>query len=222
MERVTLGRMQNPVRGFLHGSAAVAALIGMVALVIRSWGHPGVVIGSLVFGLALVVMYTVSSLYHSIPWQEHRKALLQRVDHSMIYLVVAGTFTPILIAALESAVLAVALGFIWLIAVTGVTLKATLPRVATWLSVTLQLTMGWTALVWFPQIYDRLGLGAAVLIGLGGGCYTIGTIIFLSKRPVLSRRVFSYHELFHTLVVTASILHFIAIFAYAVPVAVGF
>lgn len=221
MERMTLGRMQNPVRGFLHGSAAVAALIGSVALVVRAWGNPGVVLGSIVFGLALVVMYTISSLYHSVPWQQEWKARLQRIDHSMIYLVVAGTFTPILISALDGPVLIIALGFIWLVAATGITLKATLPRVATWLSVALQLSMGWSALIWLPQIHTRLGTGAIVLIGLGGLCYTVGAVMFLAKRPVLSRRVFSYHELFHILVVTASVLHFVAIFGYAVPAAVG-
>lgn len=221
MERITLGKMQNPVRGFLHGSAAVAALIGMIALVVRSWGHPTVIAGSVVFGLALVIMYTVSSLYHSIPWRTHWKARLQRVDHSMIYLVVAGTFTPILIGALEGATRWVGLGVIWVLAATGITLKATLPRVATWLSVSLQLAMGWTALIWMPQIHDRLGTGAVALIALGGACYTIGAVIFVTKKPVLFRRIFSYHELFHSLVVTASVLHFAAVFSYAVPAALG-
>lgn len=221
MERVTLGRMQNPVRGFLHGFAAIAALVGVIALVTRSWGHPWAITGSLIFGLSLIVMFTISSLYHSIPWGTEWKARLQRIDHSMIYLLVAGTFTPIAIAALDGVALGIALGLVWTIALTGVTLKAVMPNVATWLSVTLQLAMGWTAVVWFPQIYTNLGPGALILIGLGGLCYTVGAVIFLTKRPKLFPRAFSYHEVFHVLVVTASVMHFLAVFAYAIPVAVA-
>jgi hemolysin III len=221
MDRITLGRMQNPVRGFLHGSAAVAALVGLVFLLQRSWGDAAAVTGSLLYGLALIAMFTVSSLYHSIPWSPEKKMRLQRVDHSMIYLMVAGTFTPIAIAALEGWRLAVALLLVWVPGITGIILKAALPRVATWLSVTLQLSMGWAALVWAPQIHASLGMGAIVFIALGGACYTIGAIIFLTKKPSLLPRSFSYHELFHVLVVTASVLHFIAVFAYAVPVTVA-
>jgi hemolysin III len=217
MNRLTLGKMQNPIRGFLHGGAAVATLVGLILLVIRAWGSAAAIVGALVFGLALLMMYTVSSLYHSIPWGNDWKVRLQRIDHSMIYLVVAGTFTPIAIAALDGVALAVGLGLLWGIATTGVFLKSLLPSVKTWLSVTLQLAMGWIAIVWIPRIVDELGVGAVVLILLGGLCYTVGAVIFLTKWPRLVPRSFSYHELFHVLVVTASILHFMAIWIYAIP-----
>jgi hemolysin III len=221
MDRITLGRMQNPVRGFLHGSAALAATIGLVLLLRRAWGDPGAVAGAAAYGAALIVMYTVSSLYHSIPWSPHWKVRLQRVDHSMIYLVVAGTFTPIAIASLSGWSLAVALTFVWSIAITGIVLKATLRTVATALSVTLQLSMGWFVIFWLPQIYDTLGSTAVVLIGLGGLCYTAGAVMFLLKRPRLHPRAFSYHELFHVLVVMASVFHFLAVWSYALPAAVS-
>lgn len=213
--------MQNPIRGFLHGSAAIAALFGLILLLTRSWGDPGAMVGSLAFGSALLVMYTVSSLYHSIPWAPRWKTRLQRIDHSMIYLVVAGTFTPIAIASLGGGVRLISLGLVGLVAATGITLKAVLRTVATWLSVTLQLTMGWAALAWLPQIHATLGTEAIVLIGLGGVCYTVGAVIFLTKRPRLLPRTFSYHELFHLLVVLAGAFHFVAVFGYAVPAAVA-
>ncbi|HET8739406.1 MAG TPA: hemolysin III family protein [Acidimicrobiia bacterium] len=216
MDRMTLGRMQNPIRGFLHGGAAVAALAGTLYLAVRAWGNTAVLIGSVVFGLALLVMYTVSSLYHSVPWGPRWKQRLQRVDHSMIYLVVAATFTPIAIAGLEGAAVWWCLGLVWAIAVVGITLKLTMPAVSTKLSVTLQLAMGWTALVWIPQIWGNLGAGAVVWIGIGGIFYTVGTIIFMTKRPRLLPRSFSYHELFHVFVVLASAAHFLAVARYAV------
>lgn len=220
MERATLGRMQNPIRGFLHGGAAVATLGGTLYLVSRTWGHTAALVGALVFGFALMVMYTVSTLYHSIPWGTDWKRRLQRVDHSMIYLVVAGTFTPIALAALEGLSLWLCLGLVWGIALVGIILKLVLPGVSTGLSVTLQLVMGWTVLLWIPQIWTNLGSGAIVFIAIGGLFYTVGTVFFMTKRPKLFPRTFSYHELFHVFVVLASVFHFMAVAFYAVPASV--
>jgi len=217
---MTLGRMQNPIRGFLHGTAALAALVGTVHLIDRTWDDTAALIGSLIFGLALLVMYTVSSLYHSIPWGVDWKRRLQRIDHSTIYLLVAGTFTPIAIGGLEGATLWWCLGLIWVIAVVGISLKFVLPSVSTGLSVTLQLTMGWAIILWLPQIWSSLGTGAVGLIALGGVFYTVGSAIFLTKRPKLFPRSFSYHELFHVFVVLASVFHFLAVALYAIPAAV--
>ena len=99
-------------------------------------------------------------------------------------------------------------------------LKTVLTRTATWLSVAIQLLMGWSAVFWMPEFYRQLGAGAVILLALGGLCYTVGVVIFLSKRPRLFSRVFSYHELFHVLVVTASALHFVAVLLYAIPASV--
>lgn len=214
---MTLGRMQNPIRGFLHGSAAIGAAIGLVILIDRAWGHAGALIGASSFGLALIAMYTVSSLYHSVPWTPRWKTRLQRVDHSMIFLVVAGTFTPIAIASLDGIPLYLGLGVAWGIAVTGILLKALNPEVKTGVSVTLQMAMGWSALIWIPWMWRELGPGAIALIAVGGLCYTIGTVIFTAKRPRLFPRTFSYHELFHVLVVAGSSFHFLAILLYAIP-----
>ena len=217
MNRVTLGKMQNPIRGFLHGSAAIAAAVGLAFLLYRAWGNGLAMAGALVFGVALLVMYTISSLYHSIPWKERWKARFQRLDHSMIFLVVAGTFTSIAIAALDGLSLAIALGTVWSIALTGIILEALLPNIKTSVSVTLQMVMGWSALVWIPWIWNDLGVAAIVLIALGVLCYTIGVVIFTAKRPRLFPRSFSYHELFHVLVIAGSAFHFAAIFIYAIP-----
>jgi hemolysin III len=217
VDRITLGRMQNPIRGFLHGGAAIASLIGLIVLVINTWDIANARLGALVFGLSLILMYTTSSLYHSIPWSGEWKIRMQRLDHSMIFLVVAGTFTPIAIASLEGANLAIALGTVWGLATLGIVLKTVLTHTATWLSVTIQMSMGWSAVFWMPEFYRQLGAGAVILLALGGLCYTVGVVVFLSKRPKLLPRIFSYHELFHVLVVTASALHFVAIVVYAIP-----
>jgi hemolysin III len=217
MERLTLGQMQNPIRGFLHGGAALASLVGLILLVYRARGDATALVGALVFGTALIVMYTISTLYHSIPWRAEWKHRLQRLDHSAIYLVVAGTFTPVAIASLEGATLAVGLSLVWAIAATGILLKAVLPSVATWLSVTLQMVMGWLVIFWIPQILDGIGMAGLVLIALGGLCYSGGVVILTTQRPRLAPRSFSYHELFHVLVILGSLFHYLAVFVYAIP-----
>lgn len=112
------------------------------------------------------------------------------------------------------------LGLVWAIAVVGIALKLIMTSVSTGLSATLQLAMGWTVILWLRQIWESLGTGAIVFIAVGGLFYTAGTVIFMTKRPRLFPRTFSYHELFHLFVVAASVFHFLAVVLYAVPAAV--
>ncbi|MEX1281469.1 MAG: hemolysin III family protein [Acidimicrobiia bacterium] len=211
VERLTLGRMQNPVRGFLHGGAAVVSAVGLGLLVARVWGDGSRMVAAIVFGVSLVAMYTVSALFHSIDWRPTVWRWMQRVDHSMIFLLVAGTTTPLAIAGLSGWPLVGALGVVWGIALVGITLKLTLRSPLTWLSVTLQLIMGWSAVVWFPALLERFSWAEAWPIIAGGLAYTIGVVFYATQRPRLFPRVFSAHELFHVLVVTASSLHFAAV-----------
>lgn len=206
--------MQNPVRGLLHGTAAVAAAVGLALLVARAWGRTEILVGVVVFGLALVAMFTVSALYHSVPWTRRWKARMQRIDHTLIFLVVAGTFTPVAVAALHGPIQVLALGIVWSIALVGIALKLVLNDTKTWLSITLQMAMGWSALAWLPWVAARLGWGAVALILAGGACYTLGTVFLATKRPRLLPHVFGYHEIFHVLVVAGSGFHFWAIALY--------
>lgn len=211
-QRWTLGKMQNPVRGFLHGTAAVVSAVGLGFLVWRAWGDGALLAGAIVFGVSLIAMYTVSSLFHSVNWRETVRRWMQRVDHSMIFLLVAGTTTPLAIATLDGWALALVLGFVWGIAAVGITLKLTLRSPVTWLSVTLQLLMGWSAVFWFPTFLETFGWWGAWPVIAGGVAYTVGVVFYATQRPRLFPRVFAAHELFHVLVVTASSLHWIAVF----------
>ena len=216
MDRYRIGRMHNPLRGLLHGAAAAAAIGGAVVLAVRALDRRHLVAG-LVFGLSLAAMFTISSLYHSVDWQDRHRAFMQRLDHSMIFLVVAATFTPFGVVVLDGWLRAVLLTVVWTMAIVGIVLKFALPRVKTGLSAGIQHTMGWLSLAAMPLIWERVGPGAVLLVFAGGICYTAGTIIFATKRPRLFPRVFSYHELFHVLVVAGSALHFLAVLWYVMP-----
>jgi hemolysin III len=213
-DRLCLGRMQNPVRGFMHGAAALLSIIGAVVLIDRAADDVGLRIALTVFGLSLVALYTVSSLYHSVPWRSVWKHRMQRADHSMIYIVVAATYTPFALVVCNGWLCAATLAATWGIAVVGIAQKIFWPEVGSWFSVTMQTVQGWLALPFIGMLVRELPIGAFLLVVGGGLAYTVGMVCFVTRRPRLWPRVFSYHELFHVCVVTGSGLHYAAILTY--------
>jgi hemolysin III len=212
--RATLGRMQNPVRGLLHGAAALLSAVGAVALWARSDGdlsHRGAL---LIFGLSLVCLYTVSSLYHAVPWSRLWKQRLQRIDHAMIYVLIAGTYTPIAAIVLDGWLRWAALATVWGIAAVGTAQKTFWPRLGHGFSVTLQVGQGWLALLLISPLSQRLPMEAVVLLLLGGLFYMVGMVAYATQRPRLWPRVFSYHEVFHVFVVAGSTAHYAMTFTY--------
>ena len=218
VDRITLGKMQNPVRGFLHGSAAVVAVVGTIFLVVRTMSLPGR-LAMIVYGLGLLALYTTSSLYHSVPWTEAWKKRMQRLDHAMIFVLIAATFTPIGAIVLDGWMRVVSLSVAWGIALLGVTHHLFFRNQRFHLSIGLMVTLGWLSLPLMVPLARRGGTGLVVLVAVGGIIYTVGMVIVTTQRPRLWPRVFSSHELFHVFVVTASALHFAAINRFVVPLA---
>lgn len=216
--RITLGKMQNPVRGFLHGTAAVTALAASVALVMRIPTLGGRIAGA-VFGISMVALYTTSSLYHSVPWREMWKRRMQRLDHSMIFVLIAGTYTPIAWIALDGWMRAATLLVVWTIALVGIAQQSFFPRLENTFGIALMTTMGWLAVFIMIPFFRRAGAGAALLMALGGVLYTVGMVFLVTNKPRLWPRIFSYHELFHVMVVAATSLHFVATWRYVAPLA---
>lgn len=214
LDRARLGKMTNPVRGILHGSAAVVSLVGAVALLTLSPGNLGRRISLFVFGLSLVALFTTSSLYHSIPWRAVWKRRMQKLDHTMIYVLIAGTFTPIAWIVLDGWMRWGTLATQWGIVAFGAVHKVASKNPKHWASVALSTTQGWLALFLLWPLADRLPPSALLLMGLGGVCYTVGMVFLVTGRPRLWPRVFSYHEAFHVLVVVAAAVHFTVIAEY--------
>lgn len=209
--------MTHPVRGFMHGGAALVSVAGLVLLVVRSSPDGVRMLSMVIFGVSLVALYTTSALYHSIPWREKWDNRMQRVDHSMIFLLVAGTYTPVAVNVLSDAWRIATLSVVWGLAAVGIAQKIALPRIPSWFSITIQTTMGWFAIIPILELIEALSDGALALMVLGGLCYTGGLIILATQRPQLFPRIFSHHEVFHVLVVAGSIFHFLMILWYVVP-----
>lgn len=219
VNRLMLGRMHNPVRGFLHGAAALLSIIALVVLVMRtSWDVPRMV-SMLIFAASSFALYTTSSLYHSVPWKERWKQRMQRLDHSMIFLLIAGTYTPIAFNVLTGSMRWLTLCVVWGAAIGGTLQKLLLPDIRNWLGITLAMVMGWFAIIPLPRLIDRLGLHAVELLMAGGFFYSVGMVMLVARWPKIAPRVFSYHEVFHVLVVAGTVSHFFMIVWYVVPVA---
>jgi hemolysin III len=209
--------MQNPVRGILHGTAALVSLVGLVALATRALDDPSRFWSLLVFGGALVAMYTTSSLYHSVPWSPGWKSWLQRVDHILIYALFAATFTPLAVAMLDGVWLAVALSLAWGLAALGAA-KELWPRMRNRATLAVQMAVGALALIPLWDLLTRMAPMPAALIVGGGVLYLAGVLMLVNGWPRLFPRVFSTHEVFHIMVVLASIAHFVAVLQVTAPV----
>jgi hemolysin III len=208
--------MQNPVRGFLHGVAAVAAVFGTVFL---AWQAPnwGIRTGAIVFGVAMIALYTTSSMYHGIPWNLDWKKRMQRVDHSMILVLIAGTYTPPTIVALDGWAQWLVLGVAWGTVAVGAIQHAAFPREKQGFSMALGATMGWLGILIAWKFVVELGWTASLLGLVGGAIYTLGMVLLITNWPKLWPRVFSYHELFHIMVIAGTAFHFIMVWRYVLP-----
>jgi hemolysin III len=172
-----------------------------------------------VFGLSLVALYTASTLYHLLPLSPAGIARLRRADHMAIFVLIAGTYTPFCLLALDGAWQAGLLGLIWGLALCGILLKFLWMDAPRWLSVALYLGMGWAALVAAPTLFRVVPPGGIAWVLAGGAVYSAGALIYGLKRPNPVPGVFGFHELWHLFVVAGSACHFWAVLHYVAPLA---
>ncbi|MCU1356881.1 MAG: hemolysin family protein [Acidimicrobiales bacterium] len=195
------------LRGRLHQVAFLASIAGLVALVEQA-STPRARAVAWIYGLASALLYLTSSSYHVFAKSPRARRIMQRADHSMIFVLIAGTFTPIAVLAVPSPWRWVALATMWTGAVGGVVLKVValdrFPR----LGGALYIVLGWVGVVIFPALWHRPE--TLLLIAAGGILYTIGAICFSMSRPRLSPRWFGYHEVWHSFGIVAGVLLFAA------------
>ncbi|HXV71481.1 MAG TPA: hemolysin III family protein [Acidimicrobiia bacterium] len=209
MNRVHLGKMQNPVRGFLHGAAALASIAGLVALVVRANGAANTA-ASAIYGATLIAMYLTSALYHSVPWHPTWKTRLQSLDHTFIYALVAATFTPLVIGTGEAVWVVLGLAGVWTLVALGF-LREIVHGRARRILLPLQFLAVSVTLAPLLSTLLTIDTAAAAMTIVGGAVYLVGVCLFVNDRPRLSPGIFSHHEFFHVIVIIASLIHFIAI-----------
>lgn len=199
-------RMKPVLRGVLHEVAAFVAAVAGGILVLNASG-PRARIGAIVYGISLVGLFAVSAIYHRPTWPDRVRRVLRRVDHSAIFLLIAGTYTPFAFL-LENRAGWVMLGVVWAGAVVGIVLSIAWVGAPKVLIAAVCVLLGWAALPVLPALKAALGTGAVVLLALGGIVYSLGAVVYAAGRPNPFPRVFGYHEVFHALVIAAAACHF--------------
>ncbi len=197
-------------RGWLHAGMAPVVLIAGIALLIAT---PAVSdrVGAAVWLLGSLVLFGTSAVYHRGTWTPRVLSVLQRLDHSNIFVFIAATYTPLTIALLDGGEALLLLSLVWGIAIAGVGITFAWPGRPRWLDVALYVPMGWVALGWLGAFWASGGPAVVILLLLGGVLYTAGAAVYATRRPNPSPRVFGYHEIFHACTVAAAACHFASI-----------
>ncbi len=194
------------LRGVSHEIAAFAALAGWVALAAFAPSARGRAAAN-VYGASLFALFVVSALYHRRTWAPRARAGMRRLDHSAIFLLVAGTYTPLCLLLPPGSGLPL-LGLVWGGAALGVVQSVVWVHAPKPLVAAIYVALGWAVLPVLPAMRTVLGTPAVALLAAGGGAYTIGAVIYAARRPDPFPRVFGYHEVFHVLVILAAAMHF--------------
>jgi hemolysin III len=202
-------------RGVSHEWAFFASTGVGAALVIYASGARAV-ISAAIFAASVAGMFGASALYHRVPWPTAaRRRLFAKLDHAGIYLLIAGTYAPVGLLVLEGAWRWTVLGIVWTGALVAILVKVFAPGGPKWVPATIGVVLGWVGVVALPQLTE---LGAGLVLFLAGGaCYTLGAIVYASRRPNPLPRAFGYHEVFHLLVIAAAACQYVAIAFFVLP-----
>jgi hemolysin III len=206
------------LRGMSHAYAFWVALVSAAVLTaLVPAGTPRA--AAVVYGAGLCALFAASGTYHRWRWNPRWRPLLRRIDHSTIFVFIAATYTPVALLVMHGTLRWAILLAVWAGALGGVILSVawiTAPRVLTALC---YLALGWVSVFALPQMIDRLDVAPLVLLGVGGLLYSLGAVVYATKRPNPWPAVFGFHEVFHALVILAAAVQFIALAGWVFPAA---
>ena len=211
--------LPKPVfRGWSHAVAALAATaIAPIVIALGPGGGDRAVVA--VYAIAVIGVFGVSAAYHRFDWSPAMQAIIRRLDHSMIFVFIAATYTPVGFFALNPGAARLVLSVVWSGALLGVIGRVVWLNAPRWVLIAPYPVVGWAALLVIGDIWRGLGVAGSTLLFIGGGLYTLGALIYAARRPDPWPRWFGYHEIFHLLVVAAVALHYVAIAFFALPLA---
>jgi len=209
-------RLRPRLRGVLHQYAFFASLItGTVLVAAAPTGRA--VLAAAVYGVSVSAVFGVSALYHRVTWSPRGYRRMKRLDHAMIFLLIAGTFTPFGVLTLSGALAAVILMVVWSGAAAGIVLKLAWIDAPRWLSAVLYVALGWVGVAALPELLVQMGWMATGLLLLGGLLYSAGALIYALRRPDPAPGVFGYHEVFHALVIAAALAQYAVVVFFVLP-----
>src|SRR5918996_341831 len=208
--RDAVAAMKPKLRGWLHAGTFPLAVAAGITLVVFA-PTPTAKVTTAVFTLTAALLFGVSALYHRGRWSPRSHAVLRRLDHANIFLIIAGTYTPFTILLLDRRDAQVLLTLVWLGALAGVAFRVLWVGAPRWLYVPVYIALGWAAAFWLGDFAAAAGPAVLTLILVGGGLYSLGGLVYGIKRPNPSPRWFGFHEVFHTLTIAAFAAHYIGV-----------
>lgn len=205
--------LRDPVSAWSHLIGVLLAMIGTIILLQQS-GNTLDRLGLGIFGGTLISLYLASTLYHALDISPEINLMLRKIDHLMIYILIAGTYTPICLSALTGAWGAPLLIAIWAIAAAGVALTLLWFDAPRWLTTSIYILMGWLVVIATVPLKQTVGTAGLIWLIIGGVLYTIGGVIYGTKRPNITFSMFGFHEIFHLFVLGGSFCHYILMLLY--------
>lgn len=212
-----LKKLREPVNGLTHFFAAIAAAIGLVALIVIGWNNLVKEISLSIYGVSLILLFAASATYHMVKAGPKIIENLRKLDHSAIYILIAGTYTPICAIMFTGFWKWGLLAIIWSLAVIGIVVKMFIINAPRWLTAGVYVVMGWLALAAISEMLRVLPIGAMVWLLIGGVTYTLGAVVYITKKLDFFPGKFGFHEVWHIFVILAALAHFIAIAVYIAP-----
>ncbi|HWS24541.1 MAG TPA: hemolysin III family protein [Anaerolineales bacterium] len=209
--------LREPVNGLTHFFAAIAGLIGTGVLVYLAHDHWQKLVSLLVYGLSVVLLFAASATYHLVKGSPTTIEKLRKFDHSAIFILIAGSYTPFCYNNFTGFWKWGLLAIIWSIAIIGVLIKSFYVRSPRWVSATIYVAMGWIVILAIGEMIRTLPAGAIVWIAVGGVIYTLGAVVYATKMFNFIPNKFGYHEVWHIFVILGAAAHFIAIAGYIAP-----
>lgn len=205
--------LREPFNTISHGLGILAAIAGLVFLVVQAEGAMATT-AYVIYGASLVLVYLASTMYHALPLSERRMRILQQLDHSAVFLVISGTYTPICLLALPPGWGWTIFGIVWSITAVGIITKNVGVRLPRWATVAIYLAMGWTAVVAIEPMLEAFSWTALAWLGAGGLAYTIGAIVYATQWPDPMPERVGFHGIWHLFVLAGSAFHYIFIVGY--------
>ncbi|WP_011066801.1 PAQR family membrane homeostasis protein TrhA [Oceanobacillus iheyensis] len=209
--------IREPMNAFTHFIGIVLSVIGLVFLVVKSAqisASAQTITAVTIFGVSLILLYTASTVYHSVIAQPSVIAFLRKLDHSMIYVLIAGTYIPFCLISLKGTIGWILFAIITVLALLGVSFKLIWFHSPRWLSTMLYVVMGWIVILFSGSLAPELGMEGMFLLIIGGILYTVGALIYWLKPGFLRFRYFGFHEIFHIFILLGSISHYLCIYVY--------
>jgi hemolysin III len=205
------------LRGVSHQWAFFASLVFGVALILLA-KTPKATFAVAIYAVSLSALLGTSALYHRVNWtRPQMRQWMRRLDHSMIFFLIAGTYTPFALLVLHGTLAMAILAVVWIGAVAGAIVEMVWIDHPKWASALIYLALGWVAAVAFPELWTSMGVAGTLLVAVGGLLYTAGAVVYATQRPNPNPAVFGYHEVFHLFVIAAAIAQYAAIAFFALP-----